>query len=172
MNRVLYRASCVHETVYLERGSHLSRDLVAEEYVFVARGARIGPRTSIGRYSMLAPNVSIVGADHNSDRVGVPIQFGGRPPQVSTQIGRDCWIGAGVIVLRGVAIGDGSIIGAGSVVTRCVPRGEIWAGVPARKIRDRFPSIESFAEHMRSIDGKLIAPTFAEPQGGSPVGKS
>lgn len=47
----------------------------------------------------------------------------------------DCFIGAGSIILKGVTIGARSIIGAGSVVTKSVPKGEIWAGNPARFIK-------------------------------------
>lgn len=54
------------------------------------------------------------------------------------KIHSDVWIGAGVIILSGVTIGVGSVIGAGSVVTHDVPPYEIWAGNPAKKIRDRF----------------------------------
>lgn len=50
-------------------------------------------------------------------------------------IGRDCWIGAGAIILGGVTIGDGTTIGAGSVVTRDVPAGVVAAGNPCRVIR-------------------------------------
>lgn len=48
----------------------------------------------------------------------------------------DVFIGAGCIVLKGVTIGKGSVIGAGSVVTKMVPAGQVWAGNPARYIRD------------------------------------
>lgn len=49
-------------------------------------------------------------------------------------IQRGCFVGAGAIILKGVTIGEYSIIGAGSVVTKNVPPGEIWAGNPARSI--------------------------------------
>ncbi len=50
---------------------------------------------------------------------------------------KDVWLGVNVVVLQGVTIGEGSVVGAGSVCTKPIPPGEIWAGVPARKIRDR-----------------------------------
>ena len=53
-------------------------------------------------------------------------------------ISSDVWIGAGVTVLSGVTIGVGSVVGAGSVVTHDIPAYEIWAGNPAKKIRNRF----------------------------------
>lgn len=53
-------------------------------------------------------------------------------------IGNDVWIGANVIILPGVKIGDGAIIAAGAVVTRDVEPYEIVGGVPAKNIRFRF----------------------------------
>lgn len=50
-------------------------------------------------------------------------------------IGPKAFVGARCIILKGTTIGEGAVIGAGSVVTRSVPAGEIWAGVPARFIR-------------------------------------
>ena len=51
-------------------------------------------------------------------------------------IGDDVFIGAGSFVLKGVTIGERSVIGAGSVVTSDIPEGELWAGNPARFIRN------------------------------------
>lgn len=50
-------------------------------------------------------------------------------------IGKGASLGARVLVLPGVTIGQGAVVGAGAVVHRDVPAGEFWAGVPARKVR-------------------------------------
>ena len=52
-------------------------------------------------------------------------------------IGSDVWIGTGVTVLKGVSIGNGSVIGANSVVNKSIPDYQIWAGNPAKFIRER-----------------------------------
>ncbi|TAH24859.1 MAG: hypothetical protein EAZ07_08700 [Cytophagales bacterium] len=52
-------------------------------------------------------------------------------------IGKDCWIGAGAIILPGVNLGDGTIVGAGSIVTRSTENFSVVAGNPARLIKFR-----------------------------------
>ena len=52
-------------------------------------------------------------------------------------IGEDVFIGAHCIILKGVTIGDRSIVAAGSVVTKDIPVDEVWGGNPARKIRSQ-----------------------------------
>ncbi|WP_275898490.1 DapH/DapD/GlmU-related protein [Janibacter melonis] len=113
---------------------------------------------------MLGPRVAIVGDDHVWDSAGTPTQFAGRPVERRTDIGRDVWIGYGVTVMRGVTIGDGAVVAAGAVVTRDIPAFEVWAGVPARRIRDRFGPDERTA-HLATLDGPLLdRPSFAQPQ--------
>ncbi|WP_321283953.1 CatB-related O-acetyltransferase [uncultured Vibrio sp.] len=56
----------------------------------------------------------------------------------SVVIGNDVWIGSGVRIMDGVRVGDGAIIGAGAIVSKDVGPYEIYAGVPAKKIGDRF----------------------------------
>ena len=56
-------------------------------------------------------------------------------PIEPVEIGNNVWLGSRVMVLRGVTIGDNSVVGAGSVVTRSIPANSVAAGVPARVIR-------------------------------------
>lgn len=161
ITRTAMRLAHVHATSYVHRSASASGDLTTEEYVFVGPNCDIGPRTFIGRYSMLAQNVLIIGGDHVTDAPGVPMQFSGRPSTGETSVGRDVWIGARSIIIRGVSIGEGSIIAAGAVVTRDVEPYAIVAGVPARKIGERFTEQSSRKKHSQAINGTILPPTFA-----------
>ncbi len=153
----------VHPTCYFHFGSRISKDLVAHEYVFVSYGCEIWPGVSIGAYTLLAPYVAICGGDHVIDKPGSPIMFAGRPLLYPTTIGRDCWIGLRAVVMTGVTIGDGAVIAAGSVVTKDVPPFEVWGGVPARKLRDRFPNPADRERHEQMLaqtpaEGEILGP--------------
>lgn len=86
----------------------------------------------VGDYTMLGPNVIAATAGH-------PILPELRVQQYQynapVHIGKNCWIGAGAIILPGVKIGDNSVIGAGSVVTKDVPGGVVAVGNPCRVLR-------------------------------------
>lgn len=86
----------------------------------------IGPDTMIGPFCYLTDH------DHVRDEQGSlkSGQLRGAP----VRIGRDCWLGAHVTVLKGVMIGDGAVVGAGAVVTKDVPAGATVVGNPARVI--------------------------------------
>ena len=70
-------------------------------------------------------------------------------------IGDDVWLGARVIVVAGVEIGDGCIIGASSVVTRSIPAGSIAVGNPARVVGQRGDTKTESA--IREADGLMNA---------------
>lgn len=80
---------------------------------------------SIGDNTIFAPNVCIVSANHNSENLAKHI------PGKAVQIGKHCWIGANVVILPGVTLGDHVIVGAGSVVTKDFPDRSVIVGVPA-----------------------------------------
>jgi len=65
------------------------------------------------------------------------------------RIGHDTWIGHGAIIMPGVSIGDGAVVGSGAVVTKDLAPFSVAVGVPARKIKDRFP--REIAEAMMRI---------------------
>lgn len=146
-----YRLKHVHPTFYIGGPAHISPDLRADAYSFVAVGARIGPKVSLGKYVMVGPHVAIVGGDHQFDKPGVPIIFSGRPELKPTIIEDDAWLGYNATIIAGVRIGRGAIVAAGAVVTKDVPPYEIYGGVPARKIGERFSNPEDREKHDRML---------------------
>lgn len=101
-----------------------------------------GADVRIGDGTAVAPRVQFLTAGHPVDadeRVTRDPATGARTGAFGVNkpitIGKDCWIGAGSIILGGVTIGDGTTIGAGSVVTRDIPGGVLAAGNPCRVIR-------------------------------------
>jgi acetyltransferase-like isoleucine patch superfamily enzyme len=93
-----------------------------------------GGNINIGADCMLAQFVTIVATNHGI-RLGKPMM---RQPWETSKcgvvIGDDVWIGANVVILPGVHIGDGAVVAAGAVVNADIPSKEIWGGVPARCI--------------------------------------
>lgn len=150
--RRFYGFSKVHKTFYMGGISKISNDLVADEFSYIGSNCHIYPKVKIGAYSMLANNVSIIGDDHCFSKPGIPMIFSGREVLKPTEIGKDVWIGANSIIMTGVKIGDGVIIAAGAVVTKdCLPFG-IYAGIPAKKIRNRFEHEEDLKKHQTMLE--------------------
>ncbi|WP_289060982.1 acyltransferase [uncultured Zobellia sp.] len=88
---------------------------------------------------LMAGRVCFVGKnDHDFSVPGEYIWNGKRGEDGTCIVEDDVWIGHGSTIIGGVKIGRGSIIAAGSVVTKDVPPCEIYGGVPAKKIRERF----------------------------------
>lgn len=153
----------VHPTFYMARSARISPDLIAHEHSFVNIDCLVGPRVTLGRYAMLAPEVVIIGGDHRIDVPGTPILFSGRPELARTIIGADAWIGFRAIVMAGVSIGRGAIVAAGAVVTKDVPAYEIYAGVPARKIGERFESAAERTRHDAMLNGAAVSGAYPQP---------
>ena len=87
----------------------------------------------VGDHTMFAPGVIVATAAHPIlPRLREDVYQYNMP----VSIGKNCWLGAGVIVMPGVTIGDNSVIGAGSVVTKDIPANCFAAGNPCRVIRE------------------------------------
>lgn len=150
----------------VEVRQHLTRLILAEfgegsfmqgpVFFHYGRHTRIGKRcffnynltvqddapVSIGDDCNFGPNVTIVTPVHPLlpterrvmyDQAGNPKHLCYAKP---VTIGKDCWLGANVVVCPGVTIGDNCVIGAGSVVTRDIPANSLAAGVPCKVIRE------------------------------------
>ncbi len=157
-----YRFGAVGKNFLFTKGIRVVfGDTVVGDNVFIGHDCYLGVRgIRIGNFVQLAPHVAITGGDHRYDLVGTPIIMSGLEPHNSVRTAQkgvviedDAWLGYGVIVLDGVTIGEGAIVGAGSVVTHNVEPYTIWAGVPARKIKNRFASREDAIQHSRLIGG-------------------
>lgn len=107
----------------------------------------------IGDYTMLGPNVVLATGGHPllPELRDVTYQY-----NLPIHIGKSCWLGAGVIVLPGVSIGDGSVIAAGSVVTRDIPPNVLAMGTPCRVVRELDERDRETYFHGRRIDPALL----------------
>ncbi len=86
----------------------------------------------VGDCTMFGPNVTIATAGHP---ILPELRVQGYQYNAPVRIGRNCWLGAGVIVLPGVTIGDNVVVGAGSVVTKDLPDNVVAVGNPCRVLR-------------------------------------
>lgn len=86
----------------------------------------------VGDATMFGPNVVIATAGHP---ICPELRERGLQYNMPVRIGRNCWLGSGVIVLPGVTIGDNVVIGAGSVVTKDIPSNVVAVGNPCKVLR-------------------------------------
>ena len=113
---------------------------------FIVRGQGI---IKVGNYCAFGRNITLIKSNHNYNFPSIQYTFYRNnfkelPYEIqdsnhlSITIGHDVWIGDNVTILPGVKIGNGACIGAGSVVSKDVEHYAIYAGVPAKKIKNRF----------------------------------
>ena len=131
-------ASSIYAPTKLQTLSSTAR-IILEDGVGV-NGVSIVARSKtilIGKNVMIAPNCTIVDSDFHALW---PAEGRLRNPGISNDAdvhtGNNVWLGMQCIVLKGVTVGDGTIIAAGSVVTKDIPPNCLAAGVPARVIRN------------------------------------
>lgn len=86
----------------------------------------------VGDETLFGPNVVIATARHPLEPEA---RRKGLQSNTPVHIGRNCWIGAGALIMPGVSIGDNTVVGAGSVVTRDLPANVLAVGNPCRVLR-------------------------------------
>lgn len=87
----------------------------------------------VGDYTMFGPNVTVATAGHP---ILPDLRKEGYQYNASITIGKNCWIGAGAIILPGITIGDNVVIGAGSIVTKDIPSNVVAVGNPCKVLRE------------------------------------
>ena len=105
----------------------------------------------VGDHTMIGPNVIIATGGHP---VLPELREQGYQYNMPVHIGRNCWIGAGAIILPGVTIGDNTVVGAGSVVTKDLPANVVAVGNPCRILREISDRDREFYYKNRPINLK------------------
>ena len=100
---------------------HVTLTLVDDSHIYV------------GDYTMIGPNVTIATAGHP---ILPELREKGYQYNMEVHIGKNCWLGAGVVVLPGVTIGDNVVVGAGSIVTKDIPSNVVAVGNPCKVLRE------------------------------------
>lgn len=133
------------------RSAKIGKEVNIGAFCEVGHNVVIGDRVRIGAMTFIPEGVTI----ENDAWIGPRCTFtndkyppSGRENWQKTLIQKGARLGAGVTVLPGVTVGAGAMVGSGSVVTKDVPAGETWAGVPARKINEPI-SIRELREARR-----------------------
>lgn len=107
----------------------------------------------IGDYTMIGPNVVIATAGHP---LLPELREKGYQYNAPVHIGRNCWLGAGAVIVPGVTIGDNAVIGAGSIVTKDIPSDVVAVGNPCRVLREINEHDKEYYFKDRKIDDSIL----------------
>ena len=107
----------------------------------------------VGDGTMFGPNVTLATAGHPIDP---ELRAATYQYNMAIHIGKNCWLGAGVIVLPGITIGDNVVIGAGSAVTKDLPDNVIAVGNPCHVLRPVSEHDREYYFKNRKIDRETL----------------
>lgn len=119
--------------VEVQKNASIGKRCKISSHTFICEGVSIGDGCFIG-HGVMFVNDNYPRAVNKKGEMECEADWAGR--FVRTKIGDGASIGSNATILGGIKVGDGSVIGAGSVVTKDVPPGQVWAGNPARFLRD------------------------------------
>ena len=118
---------------YCDPSSTIMPKVVMGTNCFVNKETLVGAHTTLGNNVFLGPRVTIFADTHE---IGSAAQRAGANITRPVHIKNGTWVGQDAVITAGVTIGEGCVIAAGAVVVHdCAPHG-VYAGVPARRIRD------------------------------------
>lgn len=116
------------QNIYVGNNSHINFNCC----IWCGENSRI----ILGDNLLMGPNVKMFSTNHGTCK-NQPMVFQ-EYREADITIGNDCWLGANVVVLKGVTIPDGCVIAAGSVVSKTLPDPyTIYGGIPAKPISKR-----------------------------------
>lgn len=107
----------------------------------------------VGDYTMFGPNVTVASAGHP---ILPELREQGYQYNAPVRIGKNCWIGAGVIIVPGITVGNNVVIGAGSIVTKDIPDNVVAVGNPCRILREVNEHDREYYFKNRKIDWNNI----------------
>lgn len=107
----------------------------------------------VGDYTMFGPGVTIATAGHP---ILPELREKAYQYNAPVHIGRNCWIGAGVIIVPGITIGDNVVVGAGSIVTKDLPSGVVAVGNPCKVLREINDHDRAYYFKNRKIQNKEL----------------
>ena len=126
----------------VEKGAQFNAHVSVGDYSDLGVRCQINGPVTIGDYVMMGPDCVIYTQNHKTDDLTKPMQQSGFCDFKPVTIGNDVWIGARVIILPGVTIGNGCIIGAGAVVSKDIPDYSVAVGNPIRVVKNRLEKKE------------------------------
>jgi len=142
-------ATIIHPAAVIARGTHVGPGSV------ILAGAVTTSPVCIGAHVVVMPAVVLTHDDVVADYATLAsgARLAGR-----VTVGEGAYVGAGALVRERRTIGAWSLVGMGAAVTTDVPAGEVWAGVPAHRLRrvavlppDRFPTVVGSAPPLEQI---------------------
>ena len=145
LRKVLF-AECGKKVIVMQGGQYTYENIHLGNHVFLASDVNImstKAKVYIGDHTMIGSGTYIISGDHRIDIRGKFMDEIKESEKLSENdqdvvFKGDNWVGVGVIILKGVTVGEGAVISAGAVVTKDVPPYSIVAGVPAKVIKMRF----------------------------------